>query len=169
MESKIYNVLFVCAGNSARSIMAESILQRLGQGRFKGYSAGSHPNGTVNPYAIELLKRFNYPTANLRSKDWQEFAGPNAPPLDFVFTVCDQAAGEACPYWPGQPMTAHWGMPDPAAFVGSEAEKRALFADVYGRLYNRISIFVSLPLAALDRLSLQRRLDELGSDLAKPA
>jgi protein-tyrosine-phosphatase len=169
MESKIYNVLFVCTGNSARSIMAESILQRLGQGRFKAYSAGSHPNGTVNPYAIELLKRFNYPTINLRSKDWQEFAASGAPPLDFVFTVCDQAAGEACPYWPGQPMTAHWGMPDPAAFVGSEAEKRALFADVYGRLYNRISIFVSLPLAALDRLSLQRRLDELGSDLAKPA
>lgn len=169
MESKAYNILFVCTGNSARSIMAESILQRLGQGRFKACSAGSHPSGTVNAYAIELLKRFNYPTGNLRSKDWQEFAGPSAPPLDFVFTVCDQAAGETCPYWPGQPMTAHWGVPDPAAFVGSEAEKRALFADVYGRLYNRISIFVSLPFAALDRLSLQRRLDELGSDLAKPA
>ena len=169
MESKTYNVLFVCTGNSARSIMAESILQRLGQGRFKAYSAGSHPNGTINPYAIELLKRFNYPTVNLRSKDWQEFAAPGAPPLDFVFTVCDQAAGEACPYWPGQPMTAHWGVPDPAAFVSGEAEKRALFADVYGRLYNRIAIFVSLPIAALDRLSLQRRLDELGRDLAKPA
>ncbi len=169
MESKTYNVLFVCTGNSARSIMAESILQRLGLGRFKGYSAGSHPSGAVNPYAVELLKRFNYSTVNLRSKDWEEFAKPGAPPLDFVFTVCDQAAGEACPHWPGQPMTAHWGVPDPAAFVGSEAEKRALFADVYGRLYNRISIFVSLPFAALDRLALQRRLDELGSELAKPA
>jgi arsenate reductase len=169
METRAYNVLFVCTGNSARSIMAECILQRLGQGRFKAYSAGSHPNGAVNPYAIELLKRFNYPTINLRSKDWQEFAGPAAPPLNFVFTVCDQAAGEACPYWPGQPMTAHWGVPDPAAFVGSEAEKRALFADVYGRLHNRIAIFVSLPIAALDRLSLQRRLDELGRELARPA
>lgn len=169
MEGKTYNALFVCTGNSARSIMAERILQRLGQGRFKAYSAGSHPSGTVNVYALELLKRLHYPTAGLRSKDWQEFAGPGAPPLDFVFTVCDQAAGEACPHWPGQPMTAHWGMPDPAAFVGSEAEKRALFADVYGRLYNRIAIFVSLPIAALDRLSLQRRLDEIGRDLAKPA
>jgi len=169
MEGKTYNALFVCTGNSARSIMAECILQRLGQGRFKAYSAGSHPSGAVNVYAIELLKRLHYPTAGLRSKDWQEFAGPGAPPLDFVFTVCDQAAGEACPHWPGQPMTAHWGMPDPAAFVGSEAEKRALFADVYGRLYNRIAIFVSLPIGALDRLSLQRRLDELGRDLAKPA
>jgi arsenate reductase len=169
METRAYNVLFVCTGNSARSIMAECILQRLGQRRFKAYSAGSHPNGAVNPYAIELLKRFNYPTINLRSKDRQEFAGPAAPPLNFVFTVCDQAAGEACPYWPGQPMTAHWGVPDPAAFVGSEAEKRALFADVYGRLHNRIAIFVSLPIAALDRLSLQRRLDELGRELARPA
>jgi len=169
MEGKTYNALFVCTGNSARSIMAECILQRLGQGRFKAYSAGSHPSGAVNVYALELLKRLHYPTAGLRSKDWQEFAGPGAPPLDFVFTVCDQAAGEACPHWPGQPMTAHWGMPDPAAFVGSEAEKRALFADVYGRLYNRIAIFVSLPIGALDRLSLQRRLDELGRDLAKPA
>ena len=169
MNTKSYNVLFVCTGNSARSIMAECILQRLGQGRFTGCSAGSHPGGKVNPYALELLKRFNYSTADLRSKDWQEFAGPGAPPLDFVFTVCDQAAGEACPHWPGQPMTAHWGVPDPAAFIGSEAEKRALFADVYGRLYNRISIFVSLPIASLDRLSLQRRLDEVGRDLAKPA
>src|SRR5262249_31322961 len=169
IEGKTYNVLFVCTGNSARSIMAKCILQRLGQVRFKAYSAGSHPSGTVNPYAIALLKRFNYPTANLRSKDWQEVAGPAAPPLDFVFNVCDQAADETCPHWPGQPMTAHWGVPDPAAFVGSEAEKRALFADVYGRLYNRISIFVSLPIAALDRLALQRHLDELGSDLAKPA
>lgn len=164
-----YHVLFVCTGNSARSIMAESIMQRLGQGRFKAYSAGSHPTGAVNRYTIELLRQLHYPTADLRSKDWQEFAKPGAPPLDFVFTVCDQAAGEACPYWPGQPMTAHWGVPDPSAFVGGEAETRAFFADIYGRLYNRISIFVSLPIASLDRLSLQRRLDELGRDLAKPA
>src|SRR5262249_50678681 len=128
LRQSAYGVLFVCTGNSARSIMAESIMQRLGQGRFKAYSAGSHPTGTVNAYAVELLRRLHYPTAELRSKDWQEFAKPGAPPLDFVFTVCDQAAGEVCPFWPGQPMTAHWGVPDPAAFNGSEAEKRAFFA-----------------------------------------
>ncbi len=169
MAEKSYNVLFLCTGNSARSIMAECILRRLGQGRFNAYSAGSHPAGRVNPYALELLKRFNYTTVNLRSKDWEEFAQPGAPLLDFVFTVCDKAAGEVCPLWPGQPMSAHWGFPDPAAFDGTEAEKRALFADVYGQIHNRISIFVSLPIASLDRLALQRRLDELGRKLATPA
>jgi protein-tyrosine-phosphatase len=169
MAEKSYNVLFLCTGNSARSIMAECILRRLGRGRFNAYSAGSHPAGRVSPYALELLKRFNHTTVNLRSKDWEEFAQPGAPLLDFVFTVCDKAAGEACPLWPGQPMSAHWGFPDPAAFDGTEAEKRALFADVYGQIHNRISIFVSLPIASLDRLALQRRLDELGRKLATPA
>jgi len=169
MAEKTYNVLFLCTGNSARSIMAECILRRLGQGRFNAYSAGSHPAGRVNSYALELLKRFNYTTVNLHSKDWEEFAQPGAPLLDFVFTVCDKAAGEVCPLWPGQPMSAHWGFPDPAAFDGTEAEKRALFADVYGQIHNRISIFVSLPIASLDRLALQRRLDELGRKLATPA
>lgn len=169
MAEKSYNVLFLCTGNSARSIMAECILRRLGRGRFNAYSVGSHPAGRVNPYALELLKRFNHTTVNLRSKDWEEFAQPDAPLLDFVFTVCDKAAGEVCPLWPGQPMSAHWGFPDPAAFDGTEAEKRALFADVYGQIHNRISIFVSLPIASLDRLALQRRLDELGRKLATPA
>jgi protein-tyrosine-phosphatase len=169
MAEKAYNVLFLCTGNSARSIMAECILRRLGQGRFNAFSAGSHPTGVVSPYALELLKRFNHSTEGLRSKDWTEFAGPGAPPLDFVFTVCDKAAGEVCPIWPGQPMTAHWGFPDPAAFKGAESEKRALFADVYGQIHNRISIFVSLPIVALDRLTLQKRLDEIGRTLPKSA
>jgi protein-tyrosine-phosphatase len=162
MAEKTYNVLFLCTGNSARSIMAECILRRLGQGRFHAYSAGSHPAGAVNPYALELLKRFNHPVEGLRSKDWEEFARPGAPPLDFVFTVCDKAAAEVCPVWPGQPMSAHWGFPDPVAAQGTEAEKRAAFADVYGQIHNRISIFVSLPIAALDKLTLQKRLDEMG-------
>jgi protein-tyrosine-phosphatase len=162
MTEKTYNVLYLCTGNSARSIMAECILRRLGQGRFQAYSAGSHPAGAVNPYALELLKRFNHSVEGLRSKDWAEFARPGAPALDFVFTVCDKAAAEVCPVWPGQPMSAHWGFPDPVAAQGSEAEKRAAFADVYGQIHNRISIFVSLPIAALDKLTLQRRLDEMG-------
>lgn len=157
-----YNVLFLCTGNSARSIIAECILNRYGQGRFKAYSAGSHPTGRVNPYALELLKNQNYPVAELRSKDWAEFAAPGAPPLDFVFTVCDNAAGEVCPVWPGQPMTAHWGVPDPAAVEGSEAVKRAAFAETMRLLTQRISIFTSLPLSSLDRLTLQKRLDEIG-------
>src|SRR5499425_2953887 len=169
MAAHPYNVLFLCTGNSARSIVAEALINQWGRGRFKGFSGGSHPKGAVHPIALELLKRMKLPTDSLRSKSWDEFAAPHGPPLDFVFTVCDQAAGEVCPYWPGQPMTAHWGVSDPAAFNGSEAEKRAFFADIYGRLYNRISAFVSLPIASLDRLSLQRRLDELGRDLAKPA
>ncbi|MFZ5670311.1 MAG: arsenate reductase ArsC [Pseudomonadota bacterium] len=160
-----YNVLFLCTGNSARSILAESILNRLGAGRFRAYSAGSMPTGKVNPHAIALLERFDYPTAGLRSKSWEAFDrahNPDAPELNFVFTVCDNAAGEVCPIWPGQPMTAHWGVPDPAAVQGAEAEIAAAFADVYGRLHNRIELFVNLPLASLDRLTLQARLADIG-------
>ncbi len=160
----IFNVLFLCTGNSARSVLGEAILNRLGAGRFRGYSAGSRPKGAVHPYTLELLSLFNHPIESLRSKSWDEFAQPGAPPLDFVFTVCDSAAAETCPIWPGQPMTAHWGIPDPAAVEGSEAVKRAAFADAYGRLHNRLSSFVSLPLASLDRLALQRRLDAIGHD-----
>lgn len=159
---KTYNVLFLCTGNSARSILGEAIMNRLGQGRIKAQSAGSHPKGEVHPYALDLLKQFNYKTEGFRSKSWDEFAGIDATNFDFVFTVCDDAAAETCPIWPGQPMTAHWGIPDPAAAEGTEAEKRAAFADAYGRLYNRIAIFVSLPLASIDRLSLKNRLDKIG-------
>jgi len=162
MADRVFNVLFICTGNSARSILAEAILNREGQGRFRAFSAGSHPKGAVHDYALDLLRRLNHPTGELRSKDWNEFAGPDAPKLDFAFTVCDIAAGEACPIWPGQPMTAHWGLPDPAAVQGSEAVKRAAFAEAYRMLANRISIFVNLPLASLDKLTLQKRLDEIG-------
>jgi protein-tyrosine-phosphatase len=165
--SKSYNVLFLCVGNSARSIFAEAILQRVGAGRFGSYSAGSQPTGTVHPYALELLRNLNHVTDGLRSKSWDEFAASGAPGLDFVFTVCDQSANEVCPIWPGQPMTAHWGVPDPAAVEGSEAVRRAAFADTYRMLHNRISIFVNLPLASLDRLTLQERLDAIGSSTAK--
>jgi arsenate reductase len=157
-----YNVLFLCTGNSARSIIAEAILAREGKGHFRAYSAGSHPKGEVHPYAQDLLAKLNYPVKDLRSKSWDEFAKPGAPQLDFVFTVCDNAANEVCPIWPGQPMTAHWGVPDPAIVEGSEAVRRAAFADTYRMLNNRISIFVSLPLASLDRLSLQKKLGEIG-------
>ncbi len=159
---KTFNVLFLCTGNSARSIIAECVLNRYGQGRFRAFSAGSQPTGRVNPYALELLKNQNHPTAELRSKNWNEFAAPDAPRLDFVFTVCDNAANEVCPVWPGQPMTAHWGVPDPAAVEGIEAVKRAAFADTMRMLTQRISIFTSLPLTSLDRLSLQKRLDDIG-------
>ena len=159
---KTYNVLFLCTGNSARSILGEAIMNRLGQGRIRAFSAGSHPKGEVHPYALDLLRQFNYKTEGLRSKSRDEFAGKDATHFDFVFTVCDQAAAETCPLWPGQPMTAHWGIPDPAAVEGTEAEKRAAFADAYGRLHNRISIFVSLPLASIDRLSLKNKLDQIG-------
>ena len=162
MSARVHNVLFLCTGNSARSILAESILNRLGAPRFRAYSAGSHPKGAVHPFALDLLRRLNYPTESLRSKSWDEFAKTGAPALDFVFTVCDNAANEVCPIWPGQPMTAHWGVPDPAAAEGNEAERRLAFADAYRMLNNRIGIFVSLPMASLDRLSLQRRLDEIG-------
>lgn len=159
---KAYNVLFLCTGNSARSIIAECILDRLGNGRFRAHSAGSQPAGKVNPNALALLKRLNYPTETLRSKSWAEFAAPSPVDLDFVFTVCDNAAGEVCPVWPGQPMTAHWGLPDPAAVVGSDVEIALAFADTHRMLNNRISIFLSLPLNKLDALSLQKRLDEIG-------
>jgi len=159
-----YNVLFLCTGNSARSILAEAIVNREGAGRFRGFSAGSHPKGVVHPYALELLKRLNHDTAFARSKSWDEFAAAGAPRMDFVFTVCDQAAGEECPYWPGQPMTAHWGLPDPAAAEGNEAEKHLAFAESYRMLRNRISDFVSLPLASIDRLALRERLTEIGRD-----
>ena len=159
-----YNVLFLCTGNSARSILAEAIINREGAGRFRGFSAGSHPKGVVHPYALELLKRLNHDTAFARSKSWDEFAAAGAPRMDFVFTVCDQAAGEECPYWPGQPMTAHWGLPDPAAAEGNEAEKHLAFAETYRMLRNRISVFVSLPLASIDRLALRERLTEIGRD-----
>ncbi len=163
MSDKVYNVLFLCTHNSARSVIGECIVNALGQGKFKGYSAGSHPRGAVNPYALEMLERLNYDTSVLRSKSWDEFAKPGAAELDFVFTVCDDAAGETCPHWPGQPMTAHWGLPDPSAVTGSEAEKRAAFTETHRMLYQRISIFVNLPLSSLDRLTLQKRLDEMGA------
>ena len=162
-EPRVYNALFLCTGNSARSIMAECIINRLGAGRFKGFSAGSAPKGAVHPFALDLLKKLNYPTEGLRSKSWDEFAAAGAPALDFVFTVCDNAANEVCPAWPGQPMTAHWGVPDPAAATGSEAERRIAFADAYRMLNNRIGIFVNLPIRSLDKLTLQRRLDQIGS------
>jgi len=162
MPDRVYNVLFLCTGNSARSIIAEAILNRFGSGRFRAYSAGSHPKGSVHPYTLELLRNLNYATDGLRSKSWDEFATPDAPKLDFVFTVCDDAANEACPVWPGQPMSAHWGVPDPAAVEGTEAMKRAAFADTCRMMTNRISIFTSLPIKSLDRLSLQKRLHEIG-------
>ena len=158
----VYNVLFLCTGNSARSVMAECLLNREGQGRFRAFSAGSHPKGELHPNTVRLLKRYNFKTEALRPKSWDEFARPGAPALDFAFTVCDKAAGEVCPTWPGQPMTAHWGFPDPVAFEGSPAETAAVFAEVFKQIATRISIFVNLPIASLDRLSLQRRLDEIG-------
>jgi arsenate reductase len=159
----MYNVLFLCTGNSARSIMAEVILNRLGIGKFKAYSAGSHPRGEVNPLTISLLQRLNYETADLRSKDWAEFAEPDAPPLHFVFTVCDKAAAEMCPVWPGQPMTAHWGVPDPAEVEGDELTRLAAFREAYRQLYNRIDIFVNLPIHSLDELALQQHLHDIGN------
>lgn len=161
-DQKVYNVLFLCTGNSARSILAEVLLNTMGKGRFKAYSAGSHPAGAVNPGALELLSSNRMSTEGLRSKNWEEFAAPGAPALDFVFTVCDNAAGEVCPIWPGQPMSAHWGIPDPAAATGSDAEKRKAFFTAYSQLSNRLSIFTNLPLHNLDKLSLQKRLDEIG-------
>jgi protein-tyrosine-phosphatase/DNA-binding transcriptional ArsR family regulator len=159
----IYNVLFLCTGNSARSIIGESIINRVGMGRFRGFSAGSQPAGQVNPHALALLTKMNYSTEGLRSKNWDEFAEPGAPQMDFVFTVCDNAANEVCPIWPGQPMSAHWGVPDPAAATGTDAEIGVAFAETHRMLYNRISIFCNLPLQSLDRLALQERLREIGS------
>lgn len=156
------NALFLCSGNSARSIMAESILRHEGGGRFNAFSAGSHPAGRVNPHAIELLRENQFPVDNLRSKSWEEFETPGAPPLDFVITVCDNAAGEVCPVWPGRPVTAHWGVPDPAATEGSEADKRAAFSQAFHLLLTRVRLFTSLSLAKLDQASLQARLREIG-------
>ena len=157
-----FNVLFLCTGNSARSILAEVMMNAMGAPRFKAYSAGSQPNGRVNPFAIELLRKNRLPVDGLRSKSWDEFAAPGAPGLDFVFTVCDNAAGEVCPIWPGQPITAHWGVEDPAAVEGSDEEKRKAFFQAYNRLHNRIQLFLSLPLAKLDRVALTQRLREIG-------
>lgn len=157
-----FNVLFLCTGNSARSIMAESILNKLGAGKFRAYSAGSQPKGQVNPDAIALLQDLGYDTAHFRSKSWGEFAKPGAPPLDFVFTVCDNAAGEACPLWPGQPMTAHWGISDPAEVRGTSTQVALAFKDAYRMLHQRIGIFVALPLRSIDQLSLQRKLRDIG-------
>lgn len=165
-------VLFLCTGNSARSLIAEAILTREGIGRFRAFSAGSHPAPEPNPYTIDLLRGLNHDTSGLRSKSWDEFAGDGAPALDFVFTVCDRAAAEPCPYWPGQPMSAHWGVPDPAAVTGSDAVIREAFVEAYRTLYHRISIFANLPLATLDGLSLQKELDRIGKtgeDAAEPA
>jgi len=156
------NVLFLCTGNSARSLMGEALIEREGMGRFRGFSAGSQPKEAPHPRTIELLRHLNHDVSKIRSKSWEEFAAPDAPRMDFVFTVCDQAAAEPCPVWPGQPMSAHWGVPDPAAATGTDAEIAFAFADVYRMLRNRISIFVNLPMAQLDRLSLQERLDEIG-------
>lgn len=166
MTGKPLNVLFLCTHNSARSIIAECVMNRLGNGKFKGYSAGSQPSGRVHPYALDLLRQLNYDTSSLRSKAWDEFAAPGAPQLDFVFTVCDNAANEVCPIWPGQPMSAHWGLPDPSAVEGAESEKRFAFADTHRMLFQRISIFTALPLASLDKLSLQKRLDDIGQTRA---
>ncbi len=162
MAERQLNVLFLCTGNSARSIIAEAILNKLGQGKFRAYSAGSQPKGRVNPNTIQLLEGLGYDTSSFRSKSWSEFAKPGAPPLDFVFTVCDNAAGETCPIWPGQPMTAHWGIPDPAEAKGSEAEIALAFKDAYRMLFQRIGIFTAIPIRSLDKLSLQTKLKEIG-------
>ena len=161
--NKLYNVLFLCTGNSARSILAESLLNDWGHGKFRGFSAGSFPKGQVHPLAVELLQRMNLPAENLRSKSWDEFAAPGAPPLDFIFTVCDAAAGEVCPVWPGKPMTAHWGIADPAAVEGTDAEKAFAFRKALKQLETRIKLFTSLPIASLDSATLQARLREIGN------
>jgi protein-tyrosine-phosphatase len=163
MPDRIYHVLFLCTGNSARSIIAEAILNKIGAGQFRAYSAGSQPKGAINPGTLTLLNGLDFDTSRFRSKSWSEFARPGAPALDFVFTVCDNAAGEACPVWPGQPMTAHWGIPDPAEAKGSEAEVALAFKDAYRMLHQRIGIFVSLPIASLDKMTLQHRLREIGA------
>jgi protein-tyrosine-phosphatase len=169
MADRPYNVLFLCTGNSARSILGEALVNLWGRGRFRGLSAGSHPKGVVHPIALKLLQRMKISTEELRSKSWDEFAAPHGPPLDFVFTVCDNAAGEVCPFWPGQPMTAHWGLPDPAAVEGSEADKWLAFRDTYKALENRIKIFTSLPVASLDPIKLQERLCAIGKSPPGPA
>lgn len=164
MTNDAYNVLFLCTANSARSVIAEAIMNRVGQGRFKAYSAGSTPKGEVHPGTLLLLKTLNYDISFAKSKSWDDFAVPDAPQMDFVFTVCDNAANEICPVWPGQPMSAHWGVPDPASVKGSEAEMQLAFSDTYRMLNNRISIFTSLPLASMDKLSLQTKLNSIGKE-----
>jgi arsenate reductase len=162
MSSRIYNVLFLCTGNSARSILAEGILRKEGAGRFQAFSAGSHPKGAVNPLALKVLESFDYPADNMRSKSWEEFSVADAPVMDFVFTVCDQAGGEVCPVWLGQPMTAHWGIDDPAAVDGPELQKEAAFVTAFRLLKNRITVFTSLPLAGIDKMALGTKLREIG-------
>ena len=162
MDRGLFNVLFLCTGNSARSIMAEVVLNSLGRGQFNAFSAGSHPTGSVNPLALELLEKNCMPTSGLRCKDWSEFSRPDAPFMHFVFTVCDQAAAEPCPVWPGKPMTAHWGIRDPAAVTGSDETKRKAFLTAYAELYRRISLFVNLPIDKLSDLALKEKLDEIG-------
>jgi len=162
MNPRVFNVLFVCTGNSARSILSEAILNDLGKGKFRAFSAGSHPAGHVNPYALDLLNRMGLPIDGLRSKSWEEFAAPGAPEIDFIFTVCDNAAGEVCPVWPGRPMTAHWGIPDPAAVEGSDLDKTNAFRDAYRVLERRIDLLTHLPFASLDRLALQKQLHDIG-------
>ncbi|MDQ0390449.1 arsenate reductase ArsC [Labrys monachus] len=168
MSDPLYNVLFLCTGNSARSILAEAVLNHEGRGRFRAFSAGSHPKGAVNPFALRVLERAGYPTQGLRSKSWETFAAPGAPVMDFVFTVCDDAAGETCPLWPGQPMTAHWGIEDPAAVEGTDIDKERAFVTALRYLKNRIAIFTALPLATLDAVALGSRLRDIGrGDLAE--
>jgi arsenate reductase (thioredoxin) len=162
MPDRTFNVLFLCTGNTARSILAESILRKEGRGRFKSFSAGSQPKGTANPFAIKVLRDMDCPVDDLRSKSWEEFARPDAPVMDFVFTVCDNAAGEACPVWPGQPMTAHWGIEDPAAVEGTDLQKEAAFVEAFRYLKNRIAIFTSLPFSSIDSLSLGTKLRDIG-------
>ena len=162
MQQKIFNVLFLCTGNSARSIMAEALLSTMGKGRFRVFSAGSQPGGTVHPFAVEQVKATGYPLDNLRSKSWDEYAAPDAPKMDFIITVCDNAAGEVCPVWPGQPVSAHWGFEDPAAAIGSDDEKRAVFVKVFRQIMARVNIFVSLPIDMLEKNAIQRELKKIG-------
>ncbi|MDR0780583.1 MAG: arsenate reductase ArsC [Pseudomonadales bacterium] len=162
MTEKAYNVLILCTGNSARSIMAEALINTMGEGRFHAYSAGSHPTGKVNPFAIEKAQAIKYPTENLRSKSWDEFATPDAPKMDFIITVCDNAAGETCPVWPGQPISAHWGFADPAAVEGNDDEKRRAFDQIFRHMMNRVRLFVNLPLAMLDQTAIKRELVGIG-------
>lgn len=162
MTERIYNVLILCTGNSARSIMAEALINTMGQGRFRAYSAGSHPTGKVNPFAVEKVESVNYPTESLRSKSWDEYATPDAPKMDFIITVCDNAAGETCPVWPGQPISAHWGFEDPAAVEGTDAEKRRAFEQTFRHMMNRVRLFVNLPLKMLDQTAIKRELANIG-------
>ena len=163
MFAPIYNVLFLCTGNTARSVLAEGILRKAGAGQFRAFSAGSQPKGVVSPFALKVLDSYGYPAIGFRSKSWDEFSGPQAPVMDFVFTVCDSAAGETCPFWPGQPMTAHWGIPDPAVVAGTDIEKEAAFVTAFKQMRNRIEIFTALPLESIDALTLEAKLKDIGN------